>query len=77
MTQPASGLYDAATKAMFDYEELREFPQSGDDLVIWPDDDFCNAEDLSGMSHKSDDYIRVPIDSNAYDIVSLELRRAA
>ena len=77
MTQNANNIYDTAVKAMFDYEETREFPASGDDLVIWPDGDSCNAEDLSGMGHKSDDYIRVPIDSNAYDIVSFELRRAA
>ena len=72
MTKPASNLYDTAPRAMFDYEEMREFPFSGDDLIVWPDGDSCNAEDLPGMGHKSDDFIRIPIDSNAYDIVAVE-----
>lgn len=75
MSKPASNLYDNAVNAMFLYEEEREFPHSGDDLIVWPDGDSCNAEDLPGMSHKSDDYLRIPVDSNAYDIVSFETRR--
>lgn len=75
MTKPASNLYDTAARAMFDHEEMRQHPHSGDDLIVWPDGDSCNAEDLPGMSHKSDEYLRIPIDSNAYDIVSFETRR--
>lgn len=70
-------LYDTAVDAMFMHEEVRELPQSGDDLIVWPDGDSCNAEDLSGMNHKSDDFIRIPIDSDAYDIVAIEVRQAA
>ena len=77
MTKPASNLYDTAARAMFDHEETRQHPQSGDDLIVWPNGDSCNAEDLSGMSHKSDDYLRVPIDSDAYDIVAVTMKLAA
>lgn len=38
-------------------------PASGDDLIIWPDDDYCDANELAEFTHKSDDYIRVPVDS--------------
>lgn len=75
MSKLASNLYDIAARAMFEYEETRQHPQSGDDLIVWPDGDSCNAEDLPGMTHKSDDYLRIAIDSNAYDVVSLEARR--
>ena len=75
MSKSASNLHDIAAQAMFDYEEERQYPHSGDDLIVWPDGDSCNAEDLPGMGHKSDDYLRIAIDSNAYDIVSLEMRR--
>ena len=75
MSKPACNLHDIAAKAMFEHEEMRQHPQSGDDLIVWPDGDSCNAEDLPGMGHKSDDYLRIAIDSNAYDIVSLEMRR--
>lgn len=77
MSKPASSLYDTAVRALFDHEEARSFPNSGDDLIVWPDGDSCNAEDLPGMGHKSDDYLRVPIDSNAYDIVAVEMKMAA
>lgn len=77
MSKPASSLYDTAANAMFMHEESRQHPQSGDDLIVWPDGDSCNAEDLSGMGHKSDDYLRVPIDSDAYDIVAVEMKLAA
>ena len=70
MSKPASSIYEEAAKAMFLFEEVRQYPPSGDDLIIWPDGDSCNAEDLSGMSHKSDDYIRLSIDSDAYDEIS-------
>jgi len=72
MSKPACNLHDIAVQAMFDHEETRQNPQSGDDLIVWPDGDSCNAEDLPGMGHKSDDFIRIPIDSNAYDIVAVE-----
>ena len=71
MTTPASSLYDTAARAMFEHEETRQHQQSGDDLIVWPDGDSCNAEDLPGMSHKSDDYLRIAIDSEAYDIVAI------
>ena len=77
MTRPASNLYDTAARAMFDHEETRQHPHSGDDLIVWPDGDSCNAEDLPGMGHKSDDYLRIPIDSDAYDVVSFERKKAA
>ena len=77
MTQPASNIYDIAAKALYDHEETRQHPQSGDDLIIWPDGDSCNAEDLPGMGHKSDDFLRVTIDSDAYDIVAVAQKRAA
>ncbi len=77
MSKPASNLYNTAVEAMFLHEETREHPKSGDDLIVWPDGDNCNAEDLSGMGHKSDDFIRVPIDSDAYDIVAIEIKLAA
>lgn len=73
MPKPASALYDTAVNAMFMHEETRQHPHSGDDLIVWPDGDTCNAEDLAYMGHKSDDYLRVPIDSDAYDIVSAEM----
>ncbi len=74
MSKQASNLYDTAVKAMFMYEETHDSLQSGDDLIVWPDGDSCNAEDLPGMSHKSDDYLRISIDSEAYDVVSVEMR---
>lgn len=74
MSKPASSLYDTAAKAMFMYEDVNEMPGSGDDLIIWPDGDSCNAEDLPGMTHKSDDYLRISIDSEAYDVVSIEMK---
>ena len=77
MSKPASSLYEEAAKAMFLFEEIRQYPPSGEDLIIWPDGDSCNAEDLPGMGHKSDDYLRIAIDSNAYDVVSFEMRRQA
>ena len=77
MSKTASSLYDTAANAMFMHEEVRQHPQSGDDLIVWPDGDSCNAEDLSGIGHKSDDYLRVPIDSDAYDIVAVEMKLAA
>lgn len=73
----ANNLYDTAADAMFTHEEIRQHPHSGDDLIVWPDGDTCNAEDLPGMGHKSDDYLRVPIDSDAYDIVAVEMKLAA
>ena len=77
MTQPASSLHQIAVDALFNHEEARQHPHSGDDLIIWPNDDSCNAEDLPGMSHKSDDFLRIPIDSDAYDIVAVEMKLAA
>lgn len=77
MTKPASSLYQIAADALYMHEEAREHPHSGDDLIIWPDDDSCNAEDLPGMGHKSDDFLRVPIDSDAYDIVAIAQKQNA
>lgn len=65
-----TNLYNIALNAMFEHEEAREYPKSGDDLIVWPDGESCNAEDLPGMTHKSDDYVRIAIDSNAYDVVA-------
>jgi len=69
-----TNLYDTAVWAMFTHEETSSRAPCGDDLIVWPDDESCNAEDLPGMNHKSDDYIRVPIDSDAYDIVDHAMR---
>lgn len=66
-----TNLYDVAVIAMFMHEEASEMAPCGDDLIVWPDGESCQAEDLPGMGHKSDDYIRVPIDSDAYDIVAV------
>ncbi|WP_298848906.1 hypothetical protein [uncultured Salinicola sp.] len=71
----AKNIHDIAADAMFMHEGVRRYPHSGDDLIVWPDGDSCNAEDLPGMGHKSDDYIRVPIDSDAYDIVAFEMKQ--
>lgn len=68
------GIYDIAINAMFLYEETREHADCGDDMIIWPDDEHCDARDLAEYGHKSDDYLRVHIDSDAYDIVSCELK---
>ncbi len=37
-----------------------------DDLVLWPDGTICHYYDLSGMSHKSDDYEIIPFGSPRY-----------
>lgn len=39
---------------------------SKDDLIVWPDDTWCYAEDLRAMAHKSDDYRRIPFDTLAW-----------
>lgn len=36
------------------------FPHTPDDIIIWPDDEWCYAKDLHEMSHRSDDYTRMP-----------------
>ena len=45
------------------YSIAASAPKSTDfdieDYIVWPDDDYCLACELSGYSHKSDDYIRV------------------
>ena len=69
----SKGLYDLAVEAVFLHEEMCDHPACGEDLIIWPDHDHCNAEDLPEMGHKSDDFIRVSFDSNAYDIISCQL----
>lgn len=36
------------------------------DLILWPDGDFCLAEDLDDFGWKSDDYERIPFDSDRW-----------
>ena len=77
-TSPSEkSIYDIAAEAMFAHEETRKYPSCNDDLIIWPNGDHCNAEDLPDHGHMSDDYLRVQFDSDAYDVVQYEIQRAA
>lgn len=37
-----------------------------DDLIYWPDGDWCYASELPEMGHKSDDYHRISVDHPEY-----------
>lgn len=41
-------------------------PLNGADICIWPDDTWCSADELPQYSHMSDDYIRLPVDSEIW-----------
>ena len=70
MSKPVSSLYDETAKRMLMFDEVDQYPPSGDDLIIWPDGDSCSAQDLPTMGHKSKKYIRLSIDSETYDEIS-------
>jgi hypothetical protein len=36
------------------------------DLIVWPDDTFCFAEELEEFSWKSDDYERIPFGTDRW-----------
>lgn len=39
---------------------------SGEDILQWADGTWCYACEISEMSHMSDDYERIPEDTDAY-----------
>lgn len=63
----STSLYDFAVNEMkvvqVRGESMQSQPHSGDDLIIWPDDDYCDADELGEYGHKSDDFLRIPVDS--------------
>lgn len=40
---------------------------NNEDLIVWPDDSWCYAEDLEEYPWKSDDYVLVSKDDPNYD----------
>lgn len=40
---------------------------NNEDLIVWPDDSWCYAEDLEEYPWKSDDYVLVSKDDPKYD----------
>jgi len=40
---------------------------NSEDLIIWPDNSWCYAEELEEYTWKSDDYVLVSVDDPKYD----------
>lgn len=40
---------------------------NNEDLIIWPDNSWCYAEELEEYARKSDDYAIVSVDDPKYD----------
>ena len=47
-------------------ERTTDDPYHGDDICIWPNEDYCYGSELWEMTHKSDDFFRVQVGSPAW-----------
>ena len=45
---------------------MNKYPTDNEDLVIWPDNTWCFAEELDDYSWKSDDYIVISVEHEKY-----------
>jgi len=45
---------------------MNKYPTDNEDMVIWPDNTWCFAEELDDYSWKSDDYIVISVEHEKY-----------
>ena len=45
---------------------MNKYPTDNEDLVIWPDNTWCFAEEIDSYSWKSDDYVVISVEHEKY-----------
>ena len=51
-------------------ESIKPIPQNQGDIILWPNNDWCYRFELEVMTHKSDDYRIVPVNTDEWDEIS-------